>query len=189
MKKIALVPLVLALAATAACTRSTDTPINSAGSSDDHPGQSIELIEGGFTTGSRGLHHSNLIEFGAPRAAVVSELSGVLGSPTRTGRNAECPSGPVDFVSFGALDLHFEDGKFTGWVIDEAGEPELESYHGLSFGAQRSELDGGDMDVEVVPDSSLGTELIVNGIGVLMSGPGQADRVENLFSGTTCFAR
>jgi hypothetical protein len=188
MKKIALVPLVMILAATAACTRSTDTGIHSAGSQ-EHPGQEVELVEGGLSTGSVGLHHSNLITFGQPRAKVIEEISGALGRPTARGRNAECPSGPVDWVSFGALGLHFEGGRFVGWVIDEAGAPEVESYHGLTFGARRSELDGADMEIELVPESTLGTELMVDGIGVLMSGPGPDDRVTNLFSGVTCFAR
>jgi hypothetical protein len=188
MKKIALAPLVLALAMASACTRSTDTAISSAGS-DEHPGQSVELVEGGFSIGSKGLHHADIIAFGEPRGKVIADLSGALGRPTATGRNTDCPSGPVDWVSFGPLDLHFEGGRFVGWVIDEEGEPKLESYHGLSFGDRRSDVDGSDMDVEVVPDSSLGTELIVNGIGVLMSGPRQSDTVTNLFSGTTCFAR
>jgi hypothetical protein len=186
MKKIAWLPLVLVLSATAGCSRSTDTPINSAGSAG--ASQTVELAAGGLTTGSRGLHHSNLIQFGAPRAAVVSQLSDILGSPSRTGRNAECPSGPVDFVSFGTLDLHFEGGRFTGWVIDEAGEPKLESYHGLKIGDRRDALDA-DADIEVDANSSLGTELSFNGIGVLLSGPRQSDRVTTLFSGTTCFAR
>ena len=188
MKKIALVPLVLVLAATAACTRSTDTALNSAGSQ-EHPGQKVELVEDGFTTGSVGLHHANLVTFGQPRAKVIKEISDVLGRPTGRGRNAECPSGPVDWASFGALDLHFEGGRFAGWVIDEAGAPELESYHGLSFGDDRREVEGSDMEVEPVSDSTLGTELVVDGIGVLMSGPGQTDRVTNLFAGVTCFAR
>jgi hypothetical protein len=171
-----------------ACTRSTDTAINSAGSQ-EHPGQKVELGEGGLSTGSVGLHHSNQVTFGQPRAKVIKEISEVLGRPTGRGRNAECPSGPVDWVSFGTLSLNFEGGRFAGWVIDEAGAPELESYHGLSFGDDRSEVEGSDMEVELVPDSTLGTELIVDGIGVLMSGPGQNDRVTNLFSGVTCFAR
>jgi len=212
MKKIALLPLVIVLAATGACSRGGETtntttqknvaepvaqpaPANAAeqaaakpAAQAPDPNQSVELAEGGLSTGSRGLHHSNLLEFGQPREKVVAALSGVLGSPTATGRNAECPSGPVDFVSFGSLDLHFEGDRFAGWVIDQAGGPEVESYHGLSFGDRRNELDE-DADIEVVKNSTLGTELTFNGIGVIMSGPKPTDRVTALFSGTTCFAR
>jgi hypothetical protein len=46
-----------------------------------------------------------------------------------------------------------------------------------------------DAEIKVMRDSTLGTELSVNGIGVLMSGPKATDRVVNLFAGVTCFAR
>lgn len=186
MKKNALVPLMLAFAATGAC-RSSDLGVRSAGAA-EHPGQSVGLTKGGLTTGSVGLHHSTLIEFGEPRAQVISKLQAALGGPSAQGRNEDCPNGPVDFLSYGPMDLHFTNGRFVGWVIDEAGAPEFESYRGLSFGDRRSDLDG-DAEIEVMSDSTLGTELTVDGIGVLMSGPGQSDRVENLFAGVTCFAR
>lgn len=185
MTKMKLVPLVLAIAAISACTPGIG--ISSAGGPDG-PGQSVELASGGLTTGSVGLHHSTTIDFGTPRAQVLALLRPALGAPTAGGRNADCPSGPVDFVSYGPVDLHFEDGKFSGWVIDEAGKPDLQSYHGLSFGDRRSDFDG-DVEINVMADSSLGTELSVNGIGVLMSGPGGSGQVTNLFAGTTCFAR
>ncbi len=187
MKKLALLSLLLALAATTACSRPSDTAVNSAGNS-NATDLEVNLAEGGLSTGQRGLHHLNILTFGLPRDRVIADISAALGRPTATGRNAECPSGPVDYASFGALDLHFEEGRFVGWVIDEAGGPEIESYQGLTFGQLRSEL-GGDSEVTVDADSTLGTELSVDGIGVLMSGPGQSARVTNLFSGTTCFAR
>ena len=207
MKRIALLPLVAALAATGACARSSDAANAQAGGNTTSVGakpveqpaskragdamaaaQSVELIGNGLTTGSRGLHHSNIVEFGQPRATVIASIAAALGKPTATGSNADCPSGPVDYASFGPLDLHFEDDRFAGWVIDEAGGPEIESRNGLSFGDRRSELDG-DAKVETVRDSTLGHELSVDGVGVLMSGPGPSDRVENLFAGVTCFAR
>jgi hypothetical protein len=212
MKKIALLPLVAALAAAGGCARSADTAsapaerntpqavaapaaAKPAGQPAAQPvaqaaddSLSVELSGKGLSTGSRGLHHANFLEFGQPRAKVVADISEALGAPTASGRNADCPSGPVDFTSFGTLDLHFEGDRFAGWVIDQAGGPEVESYHGLSFGDRRNELDG-DADIEVVKGSTLGTELIVNGVGVIMSGPRPTDRVTNLFAGVTCFAR
>ena len=204
MTKFAIVPLLLASAAMSACSGG-DSAANvtaneaenvSASVSADASGnmasagenQEVELAANGLTTGQRGLHHANTIEFGQPREAVLTQISAVLGTPTGTGTNAECPSGPVEFASFGSLDLHFEDGRFAGWVIDEPGGPLLESYHGLSHGDMRSELDA-DGEIETVGNSTLGTELSVNGIGVLMSGPGPSDRVTTLFAGVTCFAR
>ena len=150
-------------------------------------GQELELIGDGFSSGSPGLHHSNMINFGQPQAQVVEQVSGALGQPSATGRNADCPSGAVDFVSYGALDLHFEGGRFTGWVLDGP-SPALQSYHGLAIGARRSAL-ADELEAEPVANSTLGTEVTVNGIGVLLSGAGPDARVTNLFSGVTCFAR
>ena len=149
--------------------------------------QKIELTGEGFSSGAVGLHHSNMISFGQPQAQVVEQVSGILGSPSATGRNADCPSGAVDFVSYGALDLHFEGGRFAGWVLDGP-SPALESYHGLVIGMQRSAL-ADELVAEPVANSTLGTEVTVNGIGALLSGAGADARVTNLFAGVTCFAR
>ncbi len=149
--------------------------------------QKIELTGEGFSSGAVGLHHSNMISFGQPQAQVVEQVTAILGSPSATGRNADCPSGPVDFVSYGALDLHFEGGRFAGWVLDGA-SPALESYHGLAIGTRRSAL-ADEMAAEPVANSTLGNEVTVNGIGAMLSGPGADAQVTNLFSGVTCFAR
>ena len=152
-----------------------------------NPSQNIELVEDGFTSGSVGLHHNNMIRFGQPQAQVVEQVTAILGSPSETGRNNDCPSGAVDFVNYGSLGLHFEGGRFVGWVLDGP-SPALETYHGLAVGTQRSALVD-ELAAEVDSNSTLGTEVSVNGVGALLSGPGPEARVTNLFSGVTCFAR
>lgn len=149
--------------------------------------QSIELTGEGFSSGAVGLHHSNMIGFGQPQAQVVEQVTAILGQPSATGRNADCPSGAVDFVSYGSLDLHFEGGRFAGWVLDGP-SPALESYHGLRVGLERSAL-ADELAAEPVANSTLGNEVTVNGVGALLSGPTANARVTNLFSGVTCFAR
>lgn len=186
MKMMTLLPLALIAAATPACTRSTDTGVAPAGAPAGK--QTVQLAAGGLTTGSQGLHHANVIDFGQPRAAVVSQLSAILGRPTKTGRNPDCPTGPVDLVSFGSLELTFEDGRFAGWMVDSADAPMLETYHGLSVGDRRTEIDT-DAEVEVTADSTIGTEMTVNEVGVLLATPAADAPVTTLFSGRTCFAR
>ena len=183
MKTKTLLAIGLALS-TAACSRTGNGDVNSASGMQGN--QTIELIGGGFTTGSQGLHHANIIEFGAPQASVISQLSGILGRPV-IGRNADCPTGEVDTADFGSLTLNFENGRFTGWVLDGP-RPALETYHGLAIGMQRSALVD-ELAAEVDAESTLGTEVSVNEVGVLLSGPGANARVTNLFAGTTCFAR
>ncbi len=181
MNKMLWVPLLLGLAA---CSRSTDTPVNSAAGGGR---QEVQLTADGLTTGSRGLHHANVIPFGAPRGDVVRQLTAIHGRP-KLGRNAECPNGPVDYASFGGLDLHFQDDRFVGWVAERESGPSFETYRGLSVGDRRSEIDG-DSEVSVQAESSLGTELTIDGVGAIFSGGGGNDRVTTLFSGVTCFAR
>ena len=152
-------------------------------------GQQLHLAQGGFTSGSVGLHHANLISFGQSQAEVTKALSDILGAPSRTGRNAECPDGAVEFASFGTLDVHFQGGKFVGWVLDGQMNPELESYQGLMIGQARSEISAGDGDEPTFEKSSLGAEFQSEGIGGMLSGNGPDAKVTSLFAGVTCFAR
>lgn len=147
----------------------------------------IELIANGFSSGVTGVHHSNMITFEQPQAEVVSQVTAILGQPTATGRNTDCPSGASDFVRYGALTMNFEEGRFAGWVLDGT-QPALSSYHGLAVGVRRSALID-ELAAEVDANSTLGTEVDVNGIGALLSGSGPDATVTTLFSGVTCFAR
>lgn len=152
-------------------------------------GQQLMLAERGFTSGSVGLHHPNVITFGQSQAEVTNALTAILGPPSRSGRNAECPDGEVDVASFGELDVHFRDGKFAGWVLDGPMRPLLESHQGLTIGQRRSEISAGDGDAPRFEQSSLGAEFQSEGIGGLLEGEGANARVKTLFSGVTCFAR
>jgi len=151
-------------------------------------GQQLHLAEGGFTSGSPGLHHANLISFGQSQAEVTQALTEILGPP-QTGRNGDCPDGPVEFANFGELGVHFRDGKFVGWVLDGEMNPVLETYQGIKIGMQRSGLSAGDGDPPTFEQSSLGSEFTADGIGGLLEGSGANARVKTLFSGVTCFAR
>jgi hypothetical protein len=152
-------------------------------------GQQLHLAEGGFTSGSVGLHHANLIQFGQSQADVTRQLTEILGPPSGTGRNAECPTGAVEYATFGELNVNFQNGKFVGWVLDGPMRPELESYQGLMIGQTRRELSGGDGDPPTFEQSSLGSEFTSDGIGGLLDGNGPNAKVKTLFSGVTCFAR
>lgn len=216
MKKIALPLLALGLAA-AGCqggtgnqATATDTTTNmSAGAassnavangaaangaaatapSDPAGNGELRLIEKGFATGAPGLHAGGSIEFGKPKDEVLAALTAIRGQPTATGRNEDCPSGPVDYASFGPLDVHFEDNRFAGWVLDGQASPRIENEWGYAIGMQRSELGAGDRDAPKFEKTSLGTEFSAEGIGGIMDGDGPNARVATLFSGVTCFAR
>lgn len=179
--------IILAMVA-AACSRTATGDVATA--SDGVGGSNVHLAADGLTTGSRGLHHSTLISFGDTRNDVLARLRPALGAPTAGGRNAECPTGAVDFVKFGTLNLNFENNRFVGWVVDGASEPAIETYQGLQFGMARSEVDAdAEAEAEAQPGSTLGNEWVIDGVGALFDGDGPDARVKTLFSGVTCFAR
>ena len=192
MKKHAWVPLIL-LAAAGACSggeteNSASAPDNAAVAPtpvSEATDTGISLSEDGLRIAEAGPRPAVRLQFGTTsRAEVVSALSPALGQPSRTARNEDCPTGAVDVVSFGSLDLHFADGKFAGWVLD-GDRPELQTSEGLKVGSARKEIEGGQADEA----STLGTEIVISGIGAILDGPGADARVTTLFSGTTCFAR
>jgi hypothetical protein len=151
-------------------------------------GLELRLVEDGFATGHPGLHSSGSIEFGQPKDQVIAAVAAIRGRPT-AGRNAECPSGAVDYASFGPLDLHFQDGKFAGWVLDGAANPPIENEWGVAIGKRRSEIGDGDRDPPRFEQTSLGPEFSVEGIGGMLDGNTPNARVTTLFSGVSCFAR
>jgi hypothetical protein len=197
MNKLATLPLILALAATStACTRNTDAQVQSASSAQAQTATSeydtsmrVRLVSGGLGVGQPGLHVGQIIEFGTARDEVVAAVSELTGIRGRVVANAECPSGPAEHANFGALQLTFEQGRFTGWVLDGPTSPAIESEWGLAIGVARSEIGDEDQDPVVFTEGSLGTEFDDGGMGGLLTGPGPDARVKTLFAGTTCFAR
>lgn len=152
-------------------------------------GEELRLTGNGLATASPGLHSSGQLTFGQSRDKVVAAITAIRGAPTATGRNAECPSGAVDFVSYGPLDLHFQGGRFAGWVLDAAATPPIEEEYGLRIGWTRADLASSDQGPATFKTGSLGPEFDFGGIGGLLDGPGRNAKVTTLFAGVTCFAR
>lgn len=152
-------------------------------------GQELRLSGNGLETASPGLHSSGRLEFGQSREEVLAAVSAIRGQPTETGRNAECPSGPIDFAAYGPLVLNFRDGKFVGWVMDDAATPPIEEEYGLRVGWTREDLTQSDQGPATFENGSLGPEFDFGGIGGLLDGNGPNARVTELFSGVTCYAR
>jgi hypothetical protein len=152
-------------------------------------GQVLRLTGGGLATASPGLHSSGQLTFGQTRDEVLASITAIRGQPTDKGRNEDCPTGAVDFASFGPLDLHFQNNRFVGWVMDGPATPPIEEEYGLRIGWTRTDLQESDQGPPTFKTSSLGQEFDFNGIGGLLDGPGRNAKVTTLFSGVTCFAR
>jgi hypothetical protein len=119
------------------------------------------------------------IAFGMARAEAVAAARAAFGTPTHTGRNDECGEGPMDFVSFGDLQLAFQDDRLAGWSLSGASPP-LRTAGGLTVGSPRDALGEAEIDEE----STLGPEFEVDGVGGILDRQGRA--VEALWAGYTC---
>ena len=119
------------------------------------------------------------LPFGMPRVDAVAAATAAFGEPTGTEHNDECGEGPMDFVSFGGLQLGFQDGRLAGWSLSES-HPSLRTAEGLAIGAPRSVLGEARIDEE----STLGPEFDVNGVGGLLDENGRT--VIALWAGLTC---
>lgn len=170
----------------AACNGTADAPDNgSAGSGIYENGAAaagnraapaaatLRLAAGGLEPG---------LAFGMARDEAVAAVAKVLGPQTGSGHNDECGEGPLDFVSFGGLQLALQEGRFTGWSLNTA-EPALRTAAGLGIGSPRSALGG----IKVDEESSIGPEFDAGGVFGILDEKGE--KVEFLWSGMACIFR
>lgn len=185
MKKILLPLALIALAGTAACSRTTEGSVRSAGQVG-----SMQIVLGSeaLLTGQVGLHAGNAMPFGTAQAELISAITAIRGRPTEVGTNPDCPTGAVQFAAWGPFFVHFDEGRFVGWVLDGATNPPITNDRGLAVGVRRDALDA-DAEIVVDTESTLGAEISVDGIGAILESAAPNARIQTLFSGITCFAR
>lgn len=85
----------------------------------------------------------------------------------------------MDFVSFGGLQLAFQDGKLAGWSLSGT-VPALRTKSGLTVGSPRRALGA----IEIDEESSLGPEFEADGIGGVLDEEGE--KIVALWAGYTC---
>lgn len=64
-----------------------------------------------------GAYQGEPLRFGAPRDAVDAVAAEAFGRSGETSRNAECGAGPMEFNSYGPLQIAYQDGSFAGWFL------------------------------------------------------------------------
>ena len=126
------------------------------------------------------------LAFGTPRDEVLGALN--FRGPPETGRNEECGPGPLDLALWpDGLNLYFQDGKLSGWALDERSKGTITTASGIGIGSSRAELAEA-LTIEVA-ETSLGTEFSAGQLAGLLGGPGANARVAALWAGTTCIFR
>lgn len=130
------------------------------------------------------------LTFGQDRKLVLDVLSEEFAKP-RLEHNGECGAGPMDFARYGRLTLNFAEEKFVGWLAD--GGDNLVTVDGIRPGdtlakiqreREAHRIEGTTLEGEFEYAASDGTMM-----GGVLSGNGDAARVESLYAGTTCFFR
>ena len=142
-----------------------------------------EAAQGGLALEGEGLRA--FTAQGSARA--LNAVSTLLGTETpQVTTNSECGAGPTQFAEYpNGLQLAFQDDKFAGWFLDEAG---LTTADGVGVGSSRTDLQSARV-VEMVPDSTLGAEFSSGELGGMLSSEGPDATVEALYAGLTCFFR
>lgn len=119
------------------------------------------------------------LTFGMKQADAIAAAQAAFGPAGKLEHNDECGEGPMDFVSFGGLQLGFQEGKLAGWSLSEA-VPGLRTKSGLAIGAPRASLAG----LEIDRDSTLGPEFDADGVGGLLDE--KESRIVALWAGYPC---
>ena len=117
------------------------------------------------------------IDFSRAEAGAIDTVSRILGAhPSEVVDQAECGAGPVRAVRWPTgLALNFQDGDFSGWVVDAPGL--------IVAGGYRVGMTAPDLALH---QTSLGREFSADGVYGLVD---EAGNVAALWSGTTCFFR
>ncbi len=184
-----------AMAGLAACDRSAtpavapaETPAAPAGAS-PAPAQS----DGGLAIEGEGLRifdatgAARALPFETPQATVIAAVTALIGgmAPEETS-NAECGQGATEFATYSnGLQLLFQNGRFNGWFIDQAG---LTTVDGVGVGTTRAALAEA-RTFEMIPDSTLGAEFSAGDIGGFLTSTAADATVESLYAGGNCFFR
>jgi hypothetical protein len=130
---------------------------------------------------------ASALPFGTPRQKLLDVLEASR-SPADTGTNSECGAGPLDYAAWAdGLTLHFQEGKFAGWALDERAEGALATASGIGPGSTRPALDAAYQPT--LSETSLGTEFAAGELYGVLSGGGPDARITALWAGVSCIFR
>ena len=194
-----LLPLAL-LASLAACGSSDDSdgpPSPEANRADSAPRPAAPFPDAAIVVGADGIavQGGKALSFGSPRAEVDAYAAQRFGAAAKTGSNAECGAGPMEFSSYGPLQLLFQDGKLGGWYLakGDSGARRIVTVDGIAPGTTMDAL-GAERQVRPITDSTLDGEFeYLSATGGMITGFYEGDvrsgTITGLSAGLNCFFR
>ncbi|MXO50281.1 hypothetical protein GRI42_03070 [Erythrobacter gaetbuli] len=115
-------PLAALALALAACGEAETAPTDEATSGEQQAPaadrfEGTKLVVNANGVAGASADSAMVLRFGSPRADVEKLAESAWGTAGETSRQEECGAGPMDFVSYGPLQLAFQDDKFSGWFL------------------------------------------------------------------------
>ncbi|MEL6487824.1 MAG: hypothetical protein AAFQ13_11870, partial [Pseudomonadota bacterium] len=129
-----------------------------------------------------------VLPFGLPSLDITSYLRRFLGDPGPLSNGDECGAGPMQFRSFGPLQVNFQDDRFVGWSIgtDKRGRSAVDV--SLRNGARPGDPANLVTDhFERIEGSTLGAEYYADGVNAIIDE--ETGLIELLMGGTNCVFR
>ena len=187
----------VAFAALAACDRSIEPQPDAAAPAPavtpETPPPAPVQAAGGLAIEGEGLRifdaegAARALPFGTPQETVIAAVTATIGrgTPEQT-TNEECGQGPTQFAEYAnGLQLLFQDGRFNGWFLDEAG---LTTVDGIGVGSTRAALAEA-RTIEMQPNSTLGAEFSAGDVFGFLTSTAADATVQSLWAGGNCFFR
>ena len=128
-----------------------------------------------------------VFRFGSPRGEVDAGLAKAFGSEAETGENFDCGAGPMQFSSFGPLQVAYQDGKLAGWFL-RPGE-EVATSDGVQPGATPFALLKQERQLREFDTTLTGEFEYTSADYGTIGGFAEDGQITSLHAGMTCFFR
>ena len=125
--------------------------------------------------------------FGTAREEVDSALSQAFGSEPELGENGECGAGPMQFSSYGPLQLAFQDEKFVGWNLREG--TDVATSDGVQPGTTPLALLKEERQVRDIDSTLTGEFEYTSADYGTIGGFSEDGKISSLHAGMNCFFR
>ena len=134
-----------------------------------------------------GAQGSPTLRFGTARSEVDSALAAAFGSRGETSENAECGAGPMQFSTYGPLQVAYQDDKLVGWFL-RAGD-EVATSDGVQPGTTPLAMLKAERQLREIDSTLPGEFQYTSADYGTIGGFAEDGVVTSLNAGMTCFFR
>ena len=134
-----------------------------------------------------GVKGKPVLRFGTARAEVEEALTQAFGAEPDRGENAECGAGPMQFSSYGPLQVAFQDGLLAGWFLRPG--TEAATSDGVQPGTTSLAMLKEEREIRELDTTLSGEFEYTSADYGTIGGFTEDGRIVSLHAGMTCFFR